>query len=178
MMSLIFGLFTQVSGSGPLGPLVLFHNFNISFRNSFMYKSMHNIAKQLFSHKCWEKFIWVTFVATLSCSLSSRACITRPQFKGTKPHQGHYLSVCFVLCEHLYSLHGLIRRMVSPRFIDTVIRARWVWSSWSVGLEAILSNVAIHFYPKLDNMHVGVKLGIWKISRLLTVNLGIPSLIE
>ena len=26
--------------------------------------------------------------------------------------------------------------------------------------------------------HVVVKLGIWKISRLLTVNLGIPSLIE
>ena len=26
MMSLTFGLFTQVSGSGPLGPLVSFHN--------------------------------------------------------------------------------------------------------------------------------------------------------
>ena len=27
MMSLTFGLFTQVSGSGPLGPLVFFFNF-------------------------------------------------------------------------------------------------------------------------------------------------------
>ena len=28
MMSLTFGLFTQVSGSGPLGPLVLFLKFS------------------------------------------------------------------------------------------------------------------------------------------------------
>ena len=29
MMSLTFGLFTQVSGSGPLGPLVLFYEIKL-----------------------------------------------------------------------------------------------------------------------------------------------------
>ena len=31
MMSLTFGLFTQVSGSGPLGPLVSFHFCSMKF---------------------------------------------------------------------------------------------------------------------------------------------------
>ena len=30
MMSLTFGLFTQVSGSGPLGPLVCIHHHGVS----------------------------------------------------------------------------------------------------------------------------------------------------
>ena len=34
MMSLTFGLFTQVSGSGPLGPLV--HNYNSRVANQQM----------------------------------------------------------------------------------------------------------------------------------------------
>ena len=35
MMSLTFGLFTQMSGSGPLGPLVIFACFELSaeFKN-------------------------------------------------------------------------------------------------------------------------------------------------
>ena len=35
MMSLTFGLFTQVSGSGPLGPLVLFMDGNCNFLQYF-----------------------------------------------------------------------------------------------------------------------------------------------
>ena len=37
MMCLTFGLFTQVSGSGPLGPLVLLYLF-CTFLQSFIYK--------------------------------------------------------------------------------------------------------------------------------------------
>ena len=35
MMSLTFGLFTQVSGSGPLGPLVFFTNHGIFDLDNF-----------------------------------------------------------------------------------------------------------------------------------------------
>ena len=35
MMSLTFGLFTQVSGSGPLGPLVVYPAMNLSPSNIF-----------------------------------------------------------------------------------------------------------------------------------------------
>ena len=45
MMSLTFGLFTQVSGSGPLGPLVFIfvHNFlvlfSLNWKNPFFYRT-------------------------------------------------------------------------------------------------------------------------------------------
>ena len=39
MMSLTFGLFTQVSGSGPLGPLVDLHS--PSFVSCILYKSAY-----------------------------------------------------------------------------------------------------------------------------------------
>ena len=45
MMSLTFGLFTQVSGSGPLGPLVIFHcELMTSLTQSFA-GSLLNILK-------------------------------------------------------------------------------------------------------------------------------------
>ena len=37
MMSLTFGLFTQVSGSGPLGPLVVEKSFSDFFNKKYQY---------------------------------------------------------------------------------------------------------------------------------------------
>ena len=44
MMSLTFGLFTQVSGSGPLGPLVLLHHLMMLY---IFTKFQENISKGL-----------------------------------------------------------------------------------------------------------------------------------
>ena len=44
MMSLTFGLFTQVSGSGPLGPLVLNISFRFSQTKNFL-KSFNSVLK-------------------------------------------------------------------------------------------------------------------------------------
>ena len=46
MMSLTFGLFTQVSGSGPLGPLVL---FPLKITKNSIRNVILNIRSQLFS---------------------------------------------------------------------------------------------------------------------------------
>ena len=49
MMSLTFGLFTQVSGSGPLGPLVVSHATNRNWDISFAF-----LAALTRGHKfCW-----------------------------------------------------------------------------------------------------------------------------
>ena len=50
MMSLTFGLFTQVSGSGPLGPLVLnkpqYNAFHIYDNNAFGTENLVNLVNR------------------------------------------------------------------------------------------------------------------------------------
>ena len=43
MMSLTFGLFTQVSGSGPLGPLVLLFYVSITKPNSLYHSDISKV---------------------------------------------------------------------------------------------------------------------------------------
>ena len=45
MMSVTFGLFTQVSGSGPLGPLVVF--FFLKGKTIFYLKGTHEVSQKL-----------------------------------------------------------------------------------------------------------------------------------
>ena len=50
MMSLTFGLFTQVSGSGPLGPLVLYYDGQGTIRQATLYADRSNLRKTLSTH--------------------------------------------------------------------------------------------------------------------------------
>ena len=65
------------------------------------------------------------------------------------------LVVFVVLCVHMYSLAGLIRRTPPPTFSDTAItdghsdstifqlRAHWVWISWSIRSEKWFGHVPL-----------------------------------
>ena len=65
-------------------------------------------------------------------------------------HHASILVVFVVLCMHMYSFAGLIRRTPPPMFSDTAItnrhsdstisqlRAHWVWISWSIESEKSL----------------------------------------
>ena len=58
MMSLTFGPFTQVSGSGPLGPLVLcsfYSSFTINHFNSY---GIHFIAAKITCYKAVDVFVF------------------------------------------------------------------------------------------------------------------------
>ena len=107
MMSLTFGLFTQVSGSGPLGPLVLDAVCNKNQENCKI--SIENEVGSIFSDSAAIVFYFILFdsSSTNRMQLKVKPCKAEiRKGKNESSMQRQYADCVRALCDFLYGHLG------------------------------------------------------------------------